>query len=108
MGNPTRRKKRDTTVSGLSVMVSAVLIAGLPLLGRILFNHLTIEIRKEITALEIEKNKLVSEISELELQRAALFRPDRIKEIARKKLGMKEPLEGAIIIIPIVEGKNEK
>jgi cell division protein FtsL len=108
MGNTTRRKRRENTVSGLPVMVAAILIGGLPLLGRVLLKHLTIEIRKEITALEMEKNKVISEISELELQKAALSRPDRIKEIARKKLGMKEPEDGAIVIIPVPEGKNEK
>lgn len=89
-------------------MVMASVVIGLPILGRVILRHAIIEMRQEITSLEIEKNKLSSELSELELQRAALSRPERIKEIAKNKLGMREPTEGMVIIISILEGGNEK
>jgi len=108
MGSTTRKRRREEMVSALSVMVVASLVIGIPLLARIVVRHITIEMRQEITALEIEKNKLVSEMSELELQKAALSRPERIKEIAKKKLGMNEPSEGMIVIIPVLEGSDEK
>jgi len=108
MGSTTKKRRREDTVSSLYIMVIASLIIGIPLLARVIAKHITIEMRQEITTLEIEKNKLLSEISELELQKAALSRPDRIKEIAKKKLGMKEATEGMIVIIPVIEGSDEK
>ncbi len=107
MGSTTRtRKRKEDSVAFLPMMIIGSLLVGLPLLGRIILRHTTIEMRREITRMEMEKNKLTSEISELELQKATLSRPERIKEIARNRLGMKEPADGTVIIIPVI--KNEK
>lgn len=99
----TKRKRGNDIFPAPAVILLASIITGAPLAARIAVRHSTINLKQKIASLENERMALLSAVSELELQRAALSRPERIREVARRKLGLKEAGEDRVVIIPIME-----
>ncbi len=92
----------------LPFILLALMLIGIPVLGKIFLKNMTMNLKYEISSLEKERDELIAQIKSLEMEIAAISRPDRIKEIAKNVFQLREPKDGEVIVITFDEEGDEK
>lgn len=73
------------------------LLAGALAAGQIWLSHLRYELSLEAQKLNADKQEVLGESSKLRLELASMTRPERLRKLAQKKLGMRPPLPAQVV-----------
>lgn len=98
---PVRQPDRRGTADLVRMVAMAAAVAA-PVALYVHFSSRQIEAEYRLSSLVAERSALSRERERLQLVRASLLSPDRVKEVARRDLGMveEEPAEMTVGVVP--------
>lgn len=78
-------------------MLALGILIALVAAAQVALSHMRYELTKDNTTLRHERKELVAELNRLSLELASLTRPERIRRLAKSRLGMGPPTPMQVI-----------